>query len=69
MFFRRGVGGDDRWLQAKLWIFSIGALLALVGMFLENDWLIGGAGLVLAAGLVLRFLDRGDADGGDAEEH
>lgn len=67
MFFRRGVADDGRWLQAKLWIFSIGALLALVGMFLENDWVIGGAGLVLATGLLLRFLDRGDADRGEAE--
>ena len=64
MFFRRGVS-DDGWLQVKLWLFSIGALLALVGMFLENDWVIGGAGLVLLAGFALRFLPRrvDDADG------
>lgn len=55
MFFRRGVAEDDGWLQVKLWIFSIGALLALVGMALENRWLIGGAGLILGVGVVLRF--------------
>lgn len=66
MFFRRGVSEDDRFLRAKLWIFSAGAILALVGMGLQNDWLIGGAGLVLAAGIVLRLVGRGgaDADGG-----
>lgn len=58
MFFRRGVADDDPWLQAKLWLFSIGALLALLGMFLENDWLIGAAGVVLLAGLLLRFVKR-----------
>lgn len=57
MFFRRGVS-DDQWLQAKLWIFSVGAILALLGMSLRNDWIIGLAGLVLAAGVLLRFVDR-----------
>lgn len=59
MFFRRGVEAD-RWLQAKMWLFSIGALLALVGMFLENSWVIGVAGLVLVAGFLLRFLPGGE---------
>ena len=56
MFFRRGVADDDPWLRPKLWLFSIGAILALLGMGLENDWLIGAAALVLLAGLLLRFL-------------
>jgi hypothetical protein len=71
VFFRRGVSEDDRFLQAKLWIFSTGAILALVGMGLQNDWLIGVAGLILAAGIVLRLVGRrkedtaaeGDGDG------
>jgi hypothetical protein len=53
---------DDPWLQAKLWIFSIGALLALLGMGLENGWLIGAAGIMLAAGLLLRFVKRPGLD-------
>ena len=64
MFFRRGVGEDDRWLETKLWLFSIGALLALVGMFLENEWVIGAAAIVLLAGFLLRFAP-GDGDGAD----
>lgn len=58
MFFRRGVAGDDRWLEAKMWLFSIGALLALLGMLLENDWVMGAAGVVLLGGFLLRFADR-----------
>ena len=57
MFFRRGVG-DDPWLTEKLWLFGLGALLALVGMALENTWLIGAAGLALAAGMALRLVPR-----------
>lgn len=69
MFFRRGVAEDDPWLQAKLWLFSIGALLALLGMGLENDWLMGAAGVVLLAGLVLRFVRHpGRPDDPSADE-
>ena len=64
MFFRRGVSGEDAWLQAKIWLFSIGAMVALLGMGLENDWLIGAAGIILLIGFVLRFFDRG----GEEEE-
>lgn len=73
MFFRRGVADDDPWLRPKLWLFSIGAILALLGMGLENDLLIGAAALLLVAGLGLRFLkprrterDELDAEGGEA---
>jgi hypothetical protein len=66
MFFRRGLGDTpDPWLNAKLWTFSIAAILALLGMTLALDWLIGAAGILLAGGLLLRFLpaDRhGDQD-------
>lgn len=62
MFFRRGVADDDPWLQVKLWLFSIGALLALMGMLLQNQWLIGAAALVLAVGIVLRFVRRPATD-------
>jgi hypothetical protein len=62
VFFRRGVAEDDAWLQAKLWLFTVGALLALAGMLLENQWLIGAAALVLAIGIVLRFIPRTDGE-------
>ncbi|NIP83236.1 MAG: hypothetical protein GWM90_30020 [Gemmatimonadetes bacterium] len=56
MFFRRDRPGEDPFLGPKLWLFGIGALLALVGMALENDWLIGAAALFLAGGILLRLL-------------
>ena len=58
MFFRRGVADDDPWLTPKLWLFGIGAILALGGMLFENDWLIGAAAVVLLAGALLRFIPR-----------
>lgn len=69
MFFRRGVADDDPWLQAKLWLFSLGALLALMGMFLENRWVIGGAGLLLGAGVLLRFIPGPREDGAEDRRH
>lgn len=59
MFFRRGIR-HDRWLETKIALFSLGALLAVVGMALTNDWIIGAAGLILGAGFILRFAPRAD---------
>lgn len=61
MFFRRGIR-DDAWLPAKIALFSVGALIAVVGMLLQSDWVIGIAGLVLAAGILIRFVPRPDGD-------
>lgn len=55
MFFRRD-RSDDEWLQVKIGIFAVGAVLALLGMGLGNDWLVAAAAVVLASGVVLRFL-------------
>jgi membrane protein implicated in regulation of membrane protease activity len=68
MFFRRGVSDDDPWLQPKLWLFSVGAILALVGMATEAAWVIGLAGLVLAIGVLLRFVPRRSATRSGREE-
>lgn len=68
MFFRRGVADDDPWLRPKMWLFSIGALLALVGMGLGVDWLIGAAAVLLLAGMALRFVKRPDGSEAEAGE-
>jgi hypothetical protein len=63
MFFRRGVPDNgDPWVTEKIWIFTSGALLAMVGMFLDNRWLMGAAGLLLLAGVLLRFVPRRQPD-------
>ncbi|MFW5947835.1 MAG: hypothetical protein ACOCUW_05025 [Gemmatimonadota bacterium] len=64
MFFRRGVAEDDRWLWPKLWLFGVGALLALLGMAFRNDWLVGAAAVCLLAGVLLRFVKRRERDDG-----
>lgn len=58
MFFRRGGREEDDRLSEKIAIFTVGALLALLGMVLGNDWIVGVAALVLAAGVVIRFASR-----------
>ena len=66
MFFRRGDTYDDR-LPAKIASFTVGALLAIVGMILQNDWVVGAAAVVLAAGILIRFAPRPD-DADDERE-
>jgi hypothetical protein len=67
VFFRRRAAGEDPWLVAKMWIFAIGAGLALAGMATEIRWLIGAAAVVLVAGIAIRFVPRGgDPDDGTA---
>lgn len=56
MFFRRDGTGEDRWLGAKIALFSVGAALAVVGMALRIDWLVWVAVAVLASGVLLRLL-------------
>lgn len=60
MFFRREGREDDDRLTEKIALFTVGALLALVGMILQNDWVVGVAALVLAGGIFIRFAPRRD---------
>lgn len=59
MFFRRTTGDDPR-LPVKIALFTVGAVLAVVGMLLENDWVIAAAAAILLAGIALRFVGRSD---------
>ena len=52
----------DRYLEARVWTFVVGAVLALGGMFLEKRWLVGVAIVVLVGGFGLRFLSPGRED-------
>lgn len=44
------------WLEWKVRLFTVGAVLALGGMFLDESWLVYLAIAVLAAGVALRFV-------------
>jgi len=51
----------SRHLEWKVRIFIVAAVLALVGIYLEERWLTGSAIVILFAGLGLRFVsDQGD---------
>lgn len=51
-----------RYLEWKVRLFSVAAVLALVGIYLESGWMTGAAMGILLVGLMLRFLPDG-ADG------
>lgn len=57
-----------RFLEWKVRLFTVGAVLALAGMFLEETWLVRVAMGVLAAGLLLRFLPAGALDGEPSDD-
>lgn len=66
---RRSATPDPRFLEWKVRLFTIGAVLALAGMYLELDWMVGSAIAFLFAGFALRFVPRPDEDdGSDGEE-
>jgi hypothetical protein len=45
-----------RYLEWKVRVFGVAAVVALVGIYLENRWMTGAAIVLLLAGLALRFL-------------
>jgi hypothetical protein len=57
-----------RWLEWKVRIFSVGAVLALVGIYLDERWMTGAAIGVLLLGFVLRFLPGMNEERDDEEE-
>ena len=49
-----------RYLEWKVRLFTLGAVLAVVGMAMSQDWMTWVAIVVLVLGMALRFLpDRG----------
>ena len=49
-------------LEWRIRLFGAGAILAMVGIFTEQGWLINVAIGVLLVGFALRFLGRGRQD-------
>lgn len=58
-----------RYLEWKVRLFVVAAVVALGGMYFESDLAVVAAILILLAGLLLRFLpaDSEDAPPGDGE--
>ena len=57
----REARGEDPWLNAKVAIFCIGAVIALIGVATNTSWVITVAIGVLIVGFLMRFLrPRGD---------
>jgi hypothetical protein len=54
----RAQRGADRYLNAKVAIFCLGAGIAVVGIATDTSWIITVAIAVLFVGFLLRFLPR-----------
>lgn len=67
MFVDRG-RRDDRFLEWKVRLFSVAAVLALAGLYLEERWMTGTAIAVLAIAMLLRFLPGGRLAEGPEED-
>jgi uncharacterized membrane protein YedE/YeeE len=52
--------GPDPYLELKIVLFTLGAALGIVGIISGRELLVGIGILVLAIGVLLRFLQRGE---------
>lgn len=59
MFISRRPRGPDRYLRLKTTALLAGIGIALLGFELDSRWIVGLAMVVVAAGFLLRFLERG----------
>lgn len=60
--------GPDRWLEVKLALFMLGAVVGVAGMYFGSTPTIYVAIAILVIGFLLRFAPRGDTPGDDAPE-
>lgn len=56
------------WLEWKVRLFTVGAVLALAGIYLEESWMVYAAIAVLAAGVGLRFFAPSPESPADEDE-
>jgi len=47
---------STRWLAWKIRLFAAAAVVAVVGMYLDNPYVTGAALVLLFVGMLLRFL-------------
>jgi hypothetical protein len=48
--------GEDGFLERKVWIFCISAVVGLCGIYLEERWMTGSAIALLVGAMGLRFI-------------
>lgn len=58
--------GSSAHLPWRVRLFWIGAVLAMVGIYLERSWLVWVAIVVLLAGISLRFVPGSKEEPGDS---
>jgi hypothetical protein len=58
IFVDRSSRGPDPFVWVKTALFAVGAVLGLVGMRLDNGWVIGVAIAILLAAVALRLKIR-----------
>lgn len=51
--------GEDRYLEWKVRLFSVAAVLGLTGIYFDEHWMTGSAILLLGSAVMLRFLPGG----------
>ena len=57
-----------KYFEWKIRLFSVGAVVALAGIYLDSRWVTGAAIVILMSGLLLRFLPADPEDQDFAEE-
>lgn len=59
---------EGRFLEWKAGLFSVAAVVTVVGFYLNERWMIGAAIVILAVAMLLRFLPGGGVVEEDEEE-
>ena len=60
--------GPQRRLEWRVLLFCIAAVVALVGIYVDQRWMTGTAIVLLLGGLSLRFLPASDEDAAAAAD-
>ena len=63
----RLIRGGDTLLTWRIGVFFLGAILGLMGIFLNISWLVTAALVVLLGGVALRMAPARDPGSGDQE--
>lgn len=68
LFMDRTHRGPDPWLKWKVRLFQVGAVLAVIGMVAEENWVVAAGTVVLAVGFSLRFVPHPSRKEEEVEE-